>query len=63
MDLSVNLFPEWLIKTVFAALAFLYFAAATITGDDDEDEEEGSKTKIQFAPLAVFCTFCSGAWR
>lgn len=48
--------PEWLIKTV-AALAFLYFAAATITGDDDEDEEEGSKTKIQFAPLAVFCTF------
>ena len=32
-------------------------AAATITGDDDEDEEEGSKTKIQFAPLAVFCTF------
>ena len=48
--------PEWLIKTI-AALAFLYFAAATITGDDDEDEEEGSKTKIQFAPLAVFCTF------
>ena len=48
--------PEWLIKTV-AALAFLYVAAATITGDDDEDEEEGSKTKIQFAPLAVFCTF------
>lgn len=48
--------PKWLIKTV-AALAFLYFAAATITGDDDEDEEEGSKTKIQFAPLAVFCTF------
>ena len=48
--------PEWLIKTV-AALAFLYFAAATITGDDDEDEEEGGKTKIQFAPLAVFCTF------
>ena len=48
--------PEWFIKTV-AALAFLYFAAATITGDDDEDEEEGSKTKIQFAPLAVFCTF------
>ena len=48
--------PEWLIKTV-AALALLYFAAATITGDDDEDEEEGSKTKIQFAPLAVFCTF------
>ena len=30
--------PEWFIKTV-AALAFLYFAAATITGDDDEDEE------------------------
>ena len=48
--------PEWLIKTI-AALAFLYFAAATITGDDDEDEEEGGKLKIKFAPLAVFCTF------
>ena len=48
--------PEWLIKTI-AALAFLYFAAATITGDDDEDEEEGGKSKIKFAPLAVFCTF------
>lgn len=47
--------PDWLIKTV-AALAFLYFAASTITGDD-EDEEEGGKTKIKFAPLAVFCTF------
>jgi len=51
-----EIIPEWLIKTV-AALAFLYFAAATITGDDDEDEEEGGKSKIQFAPLAVFCTF------
>ena len=48
--------PAWLIK-IIAAFAFLYFAAATITGDDDEDEEEGGKTKIQFAPLAVFCTF------
>ncbi len=47
--------PEWLIKTV-AALAFLYFAASTISGDNDE-EEEGGKSKIQFAPLAVFCTF------
>ena len=54
--LASEFIPEWLIKTV-AALAFLYFAAATITGDDDEDEKEGSKTKIQFAPLAVFCTF------
>lgn len=47
--------PDWLIKTI-AALAFLYFAASTVAGDDDEDEEEG-KSKIKFAPLAVFCTF------
>ena len=47
--------PEWVIKSV-AALAFLYFAASTIAGDDEE-EEEGGKTKIKFAPLAVFCTF------
>ena len=46
--------PEWVIK--IAALAFLYFAASTIAGDDKE-EEEGGKTKIKFAPLAVFCTF------
>ena len=46
--------PDWLIKTI-AALAFLYFAASTIAG---EEEEEGSgKSKIKFAPLAVFCTF------
>lgn len=48
--------PDWLIKTI-AALAFLYFAASTISGDDDEEEEEGGKSKIRFAPLAVFCTF------
>ena len=48
--------PDWLIKTV-AALAFLYFAASTVAGDDDDEEEEGGKSKIKFAPLAVFCTF------
>ena len=48
--------PDWLIKTA-AALAFLYFAASTIAGDDDDEEEEGGKSKIKFAPLAVFCTF------
>ena len=48
--------PDWFIKTV-AALAFLYFAASTVTGDDEEEEEEGGKSKIKFAPLAVFCTF------
>lgn len=48
--------PNWLIKAI-AALAFLYFAASTIAGEDDEEEEEGGKSKIQFAPLAVFCTF------
>jgi putative Ca2+/H+ antiporter (TMEM165/GDT1 family) len=48
--------PDWLIKTI-AALAFLYFATSTVTGDDDDEEEEGGKSKIKFAPLAVFCTF------
>lgn len=48
--------PDWFIKTV-AALAFLYFAASTVTGDDDDEEEEGGKSKIKFTPLAVFCTF------
>ena len=48
--------PDWLIKTI-AALAFLYFAASTITGDDDDEEEGSGKSKIKFAPLAVFCTF------
>ena len=47
--------PDWVIKAV-AALAFLYFAASTITGEDDEEEGAG-KSKIKFAPLAVFCTF------
>ena len=47
--------PDWLIKMI-AAFAFLYFAASTIAGDEEE-EEEGSRSKIQFAPLAVFCTF------
>lgn len=48
--------PDWLIKTA-AAIAFLYFAASTIAGDEDDEEEEGGKSKIKFAPLAVFCTF------
>lgn len=48
--------PDWLIKTI-AALAFLYFATSTVTGYDDDEEEEGGKSKIKFAPLAVFCTF------
>lgn len=48
--------PDWLIKTI-AALAFLYFAATTVAGDDDDEDEEGGKSKIKFAPLAVFCTF------
>ena len=25
--------------------------------DDEEEEEESGKSKIKFAPLAVFCTF------
>ena len=47
--------PEWLIKNI-AAFAFLYFAASTIS-DSDEEEEENGRSKIKFAPLAVFCTF------
>lgn len=47
--------PEWLIKNI-AAFAFLYFAASTIF-DSDEEEEENGRSKIKFAPLAVFCTF------
>ena len=48
--------PDGLIKTI-AALAFLYFAASTLAGDDDEEEEGNSRSKIRFAPFAVFCTF------
>ena len=53
--LGSEFIPDWVIKIV-AALAFLYFAASTIAGDEDE-EEENAKSGIQFAPLAVFCTF------
>lgn len=48
--------PDWLIKNI-AALAFLYFAVSTIAGYDDDEEEGSGKSKIKFAPLAVFCTF------
>ena len=48
--------PAWLIK-VIAALAFLYFAASTLAGSNDEEEEGNGRSKIRFAPLAVFCTF------
>lgn len=51
-----ELIPGWLIKIV-AALAFLYFATTSLKGDDDEEEEGTGKSKIQFAPLAVFSTF------
>ena len=48
--------PGWLIK-IIAALAFLYFAASTLAGDDDEEEEGNGRSRIRFAPFAVFCTF------
>lgn len=48
--------PGWLIK-IIAAHAFLYFAASTLAGDDDEEEEGNGRSKIRFAPFAVFCTF------
>lgn len=47
--------PDWLIKLV-AAIAFLYFAITSLGADDDEEEEAG-KSRFEFAPLAVFCTF------
>ena len=46
--------PDYVIKSI-AALAFMYFAASSIGGD--EEEEEAKDSKIKFAPLAVFCTF------
>ena len=48
--------PAWLIK-IIAAFAFLYFGASTLAGDDDEEEEGSGRSRIRFAPLAVFCTF------
>ena len=45
--------PGWLIK-IIAALAFLYFAASTLAG---EEEEGNGRSRIRFAPFAVFCTF------
>lgn len=51
-----ELIPTWLIRLV-AACAFLFFAISTLKGDDDEEEEVKEGSKIQFAPLAVFCTF------
>ena len=54
--LAGEFIPGWLIK-IIAALAFLYFAASTLAGDDDEEEEGSGKSRIRFAPLAVFCTF------
>lgn len=48
--------PCWLIK-IIAALAFLYFAASTLADSNDEEEEGSGRSRIRFAPLAVFCTF------
>ena len=48
--------PEWPNKLV-SAFAFLYFAASTLGGGEGEEGEGGGKSKIKFAPLAVFCTF------
>lgn len=48
--------PEWLIKSI-AALAFLYFAATSLSGDDEEEEEVSSTSKFRFAALAIFSTF------
>lgn len=47
--------PDWIIK-IIAALAFMYFAVTSLKADDEE-EEEAKVGKMEFAPLAVFCTF------
>lgn len=47
--------PDWLIKFV-AAAAFFYFGITSLLRVSDDDED-GGKSKIKFAPLAVFCTF------
>ena len=47
--------PTWLIRLI-AGVAFLFFAATTLKGDDDEEENVKDR-KIKFAPLSVFCTF------
>ena len=44
-------------RYIIAMIVKIYRKATDMPLNDDEDEEEGSKTKIQFAPLAVFCTF------
>ena len=51
-----TLVPEWLIKLI-AALAFLYFAATSLGGDDEEEEKTSHREGFSFAPLTVFCTF------
>lgn len=51
-----SLIPDWLIKLV-AAIAFLYFAASSLAGEDDEEEDSSAKGNFKFAPLTVFCTF------
>ena len=44
--------PDWLIKTA-AALAFLYFAASTIAGDEDDEEEVVANQRLSL-PLLQF---------
>lgn len=45
----------WCVKLV-AAAAFFYFAISSFFKTSDDDEES-RLSKINFAPLAVFCTF------
>ena len=48
--------PAWLNK-IIAALAFLYFAASPLAGDDDEEEQVSGRSRIRLAQLAVICTY------
>ena len=56
-DIILGTAAAILVLNGMAVLAGGLVRASTISGDDDEEEEEGGKSKIRFAPLAVFCTF------
>ena len=44
----------WIVRLI-ACVAFFYFSISSLLKSDDDESSSGSK--IQFAPLAVFCIF------
>ncbi len=49
--------PDWLIKLIAALCISLFRCINDLPVMMANEEEEGVRSKIQFAPLAVFCTF------